>query len=225
MLAFKQAMAFPMFATVAWLVWVLGLQVGMNGVFRLLLAFTLAGAGVWLLGRWGASLTAPRPRRVARGLAVAMLAGAAGLGLHHQTSTTPLRPAPVAIPAEPDSSGIVWEPFSPGRVEALRRAGRPVFIDFTAAWCLSCKVNERVALANDVVRQRLRALDVATLRADWTSSDPTIAGALAAFGRQGVPLYVLYAPHRRDPVILPTLLTPATVLEALTQVLVPQASM
>jgi thiol:disulfide interchange protein DsbD len=191
-----------------------------------MLAFTLAGAGAWLLGRWGTSPPAPRPRRLARGFAAASLVGAVGVGLRHEVPATPSHSetAPVTAPAGLDSGGILWEPFSPERVEALRRIGRPVFIDFTAAWCLSCKVNERMALADRAVQQRFRALDVATLRADWTSSDPTIAGVLAAFGRRGVPLYVLYAPGRSDPVILPTLLTPATVLNALTRVLASQAS-
>jgi len=173
MTTFKRALAFPMLATVAWLVWVLGLQVGIRHNTPTLSRANLASASV---------------------------------------------PTPAGAPA------LAWEPFSPARVEALRRAGRPVFIDFTAAWCLSCQVNERLALNHADVRRRLQALDVATLRADWTSNDSVIGRTLAAFGRQGVPLYVLYVPHRSRPIVLPTLLAPATVLEALAEVLAPPVS-
>jgi thiol:disulfide interchange protein DsbD len=110
----------------------------------------------------------------------------------------------------------VWEPYSPDRLAALRRAGRAVFVDFTAAWCLSCQVNERIALATPAVQAAFRQERVVAMKADWTNRDPAITEALAAFQRSGVPFYVLYRP-RRPPQVLPELLTPDLVLAALQQ--------
>jgi DsbC/DsbD-like thiol-disulfide interchange protein len=107
-----------------------------------------------------------------------------------------------------------WEPYSAQKVAALQAAGKPVFIDFTAAWCVTCQVNERVVLARDDVREAFRSRGVTLVRADWTRRDPEIARALADIGRSGVPAYVLYRPGRA-PIVLPELLTPERVREAL----------
>jgi thiol:disulfide interchange protein DsbD len=112
-------------------------------------------------------------------------------------------------------NGLTWETFSPERVEQLRREGRTVFVDFTAAWCLSCQVNHKVVFGSEEVRQQFRDRNVATLKADWTRRDPVITQALAAFGRNGVPLYVLYRPGESTAQVLPEVLTPQIVLEAL----------
>ena len=111
-----------------------------------------------------------------------------------------------------------WEPWSAGRVEELRREGRAVFIDFSAQWCLTCQVNERVALANASVRQRFRELGVALLKADWTDRNDAVAAEIARYGRAGVPLYVLYAPGAVEPMLLPEVLTPALVRGALERI-------
>jgi thiol:disulfide interchange protein len=111
----------------------------------------------------------------------------------------------------------VWEPFSPERVSQLRASGRVVFVDFTAAWCLTCQVNERAVLSSDRVVDRLRQANVATVKADWTQKDETITRALAEHGRQGVPLYVLYVPGAAAPVLLPEVLTEDLVLDALSR--------
>ena len=108
-----------------------------------------------------------------------------------------------------------WEPYSAKRVSALRDEGRPIFIDFTAAWCLSCQVNERVALRTDAVTTAFARGNVALMRADWTSRDDAITQVLASFGRSGVPLYVMYPADRSaPPVILPAVLTPGIVVSA-----------
>ncbi len=113
----------------------------------------------------------------------------------------------------PDS---FWEPFSPARVDQLRGEGRPVFVDFTADWCLTCRVNERIALRDDAVRRRFSELNVAALKADWTRRDPVVTQALAEQGRASVPMYLLYSPQPASaPQVLPTILTPEIVLEAL----------
>jgi thiol:disulfide interchange protein len=111
---------------------------------------------------------------------------------------------------------VKWEPWSAAAIDEHRNAGRAVFVDFTAAWCISCQVNERVALDAPSVRQAFAERDVALMKADWTRRDANITSALATFGRSGVPLYVYYPANRTaEPVVLPALLTPAIVLNLL----------
>jgi thiol:disulfide interchange protein DsbD len=122
----------------------------------------------------------------------------------------------VAAPAAPAAGA--WETFAPEKIDALRASGRPVFVDFTAAWCLTCQVNERLVLDSGAVRRGFAERGIALLRADWTNRDPAIARALEAFGRSGVPLYVLYGGGDAEPRVLPTILTPAVVLDAIAAV-------
>ncbi|HZR71128.1 MAG TPA: thioredoxin family protein [Burkholderiales bacterium] len=210
----KQALAFPLLATVIWLVWVRAEQGPTTAILALLSGILLVGMALWLVGRAGG---AARPAsRAARGAAVAL----AALGLAVAVAV----PAPDRAGAPGDDGDALsagshgdWQPFSAARLESLRAAGRPVFVDFTAAWCLTCQVNERVALAAADVRRAFVARGVALLRADWTSRDPDIARALEGFGKAGVPLYVLFPSGDGDapPEILPSLLTPRLVIEAL----------
>ncbi len=206
---FKEVLAFPMFAVAVWLVWVFGLQTGMGGAARLLFGLLLLALAAWLIGRWPATMATRRVRLVTRGLAalavvLAVAAGASGIQ------------AAAPIPAGGESVELTWEDFSAGKVDAYRAEGRPVFVDFTAAWCISCQVNERVALQTRRVKDAFARYDVALLKADWTRRDPAITQALAEFGRVGVPLYVLYpGGPGSEPHILPELLTPAIVLDAL----------
>jgi thiol:disulfide interchange protein len=207
---FKQLLAFPMFAVAIWLVWVFGLQTGMGGAAQLLFGLLLLALAAWLIGRWPVSLVSPRVRLVTRGLAIAALAGALFTG----ADATRL-----AGPAGGGNPGALeWEEYSAAAIVAHREAGRPVFVDFTAAWCISCQVNERVALQTGAVRRAFAERDVALLKADWTRRDPEISRALAEFGRVGVPLYVLYpADLSAEPRVLPELLTQRIVLDALAQ--------
>jgi thiol:disulfide interchange protein DsbD len=111
---------------------------------------------------------------------------------------------------------LVWEPFSKESLAAHRAAGHAVFLDFTAEWCVSCKVNERLVLQSESVRRRLRESGVVTMKADWTSYDPRITEALAEFGKSAIPFYAVYARDaRRPPVELPAILTPSLVLDAI----------
>ncbi len=198
----KQLFAFPLYATVVWLLWVFGQQAGIDALAIVLLAMIVLALGAWLWAR------GVRAQRLSTRLwAGALMLSAVGVS------------AAGAIRARPPSSVAVtaagWEAFSESRVRELRQEGRPVFVDFTAAWCLSCQVNERVALRTDAVRAAFTTANVALLRADWTSRDSAITNVLAGFGRSGVPLYVLYPANSSAPAtILPAVLTPGMVVDA-----------
>ena len=120
--------------------------------------------------------------------------------------------------AESETASGAWRAWSPAAAAEARRSGQPLFIDFTAAWCLSCQVNERIVLNTAAVRDALRDHGVILMRADWTRRDPAITGALAELGRSSVPVYALYSPDPHgegDPALLPSVLTKEIVLDAL----------
>ncbi len=200
----KQLLAFPLLGTVIWLLWIFGLQTGMAGAASLLSALLLAGFVTWILGRWPTRLITARKRVVTRGIAIAALCLAGTLVVRSSGGDA------VA------GSGLSWQPYSAARVRELRAAGRTVFVDFTAAWCITCQVNEQVVLSSSLVADAFRQFDVATLQADWTKFDSAITEALEGFGRSGVPLYVIY-PGNGDmpPIVLPTILSKQGVLDAL----------
>ncbi len=199
---FKQAMGFPMLATVVFLVWLFGRQMGVGAMTALLAALLLVSSGAWLYGR-GAHASG-----TGRFTTVASAAGLVVCGLLLGLSQAA---APAAAEARTDRG---WEPYSEERLRELRQTGTPVFVDFTADWCLTCQVNDRVALQHPDVRRRLDDKGVALLKADWTLRDERITRALLAHGRQGVPVYALYK-GAEEPRLLPELLTPGIVLRAL----------
>jgi thiol:disulfide interchange protein DsbD len=188
---FRRSMAFPMFGTVAWLVWVLGQQSGIDGAGALLALLVAGSAVVW-------ALTLPGRARIA--LATVSIAATAGLAWAVGRNVVQ---APV--PAVRASADGRWQPWSEDRVRGLVAEGRPVFVDFTAAWCVTCQVNKKATLSDAGVLAAFDARRVALLRADWTRQDPAITAALRALGRSGVPVYVLHAPGRA-PVVLTELL-------------------
>lgn len=198
---FKQAMAFPMMATVAWLAWVLA---GHGKDYVLVLLLSLVGLGVagWILGRWGFDLEARTAQRSRVSSAVLGL-------LVLVLCVTKLH----SLAAEPE----VWKPYTEERLQEARAAGQPVFVDFTAAWCLSCQANEKVTLSREDVQKAFADANVLLLKADWTKKDETITRALARFQRSSVPLYVLY-PKSGEPIVLPEVITPGIVMEALKKV-------
>jgi thiol:disulfide interchange protein/DsbC/DsbD-like thiol-disulfide interchange protein len=214
MVRFKQLMAFPLFATVAWLVWVFGHQTGVDGILRLLLGLTLLGAAAWAWGSW-ATLDASSRTRITAGV-VAVVLIAAGFML--SATADPVSSELNNAGARQNGSGVQWEPWSEARVAELRAEGRPVFIDFTAAWCLTCKVNERVAFSSAEVGRIAGERNIAMLKADWTNRDAAISRALGSFGRSGVPLYVLYeADPSASPRLLPAILSPGILIETFSQ--------
>jgi thiol:disulfide interchange protein len=206
----KQAMAFPMFGTVVFLAWLFGRQTGVDALSLLLVSLLLIGAGAWVYGR-GFTPDGGTFRRVAAAASAGVLVVAGfGLGLAQAQ----------ARPPSATSGGDGWQPWSEERLAELRAAGTPVLVDFTADWCLTCQVNERVALRDGDVRERFAREGLVVLRADWTLRDERITRALLAHGRQGVPLYVLYGRQAgAPPELLPEVLTPGLVLGALDQVL------
>ncbi len=188
---FRRLMAFPMFATVVWLVWVLGQQSGIDGAGALLGLLVALAWVVW-------SFTLPsRSKNVWATLSVLSL-----VFLTDALGPYVLKPSDTAAVA----SGERWQAWQPGRVEQLLAAGQPVFVDFTAAWCVTCQVNKKTTLTHAQVLADFDAKKVATLKADWTRRDPAITAALAQLGRNGVPLYVLYKPGAA-PVLLSELLS------------------
>ncbi|HSQ74837.1 MAG TPA: thioredoxin family protein [Bacteroidota bacterium] len=204
----KQFMGFLLIATVLWLIWVLSLQTGADGVVILLAALLLVALGGWIFGRWGNIAKEKPTRRIAQVIALVAVAG----GLFF--SLTNIKAKEQETAGVHRQGSIEWLTYTPELVEGLKAEGRTVFLDFTAAWCLSCQVNEKVAFSSEEVQNEFARRGIATVRADWTNHDETITRALAAFGRNSVPLYVLYAPGK-DPVLLPEIITPGIVLEAL----------
>jgi thiol:disulfide interchange protein DsbD len=207
----KQLLAFPLYASVAWLVWVLSQQVGPTGLAACLAGLVLLALAAWLYEatRHGAGLW----RRLGRPVAIAGTVAALALAIF----TT----APSASTDARTAADTAWEPYTAARLAELRDRGVPVFVNVTAAWCVTCLVNERIALRSPKVTARLAQKGVASLKADWTNRDPAIAQVLASFQRSGVPLYVLYpgaragAPNGHEPRVLPQILTEGIVLEAL----------
>jgi thiol:disulfide interchange protein DsbD len=182
MQTFKAALAFPMFATVVWLTWVLGQQTGIDGAAALLLALLALSLAAWW---WGQRPENPLRRVISSTVIVALAVGAF-------VWAAPLwRPGAAGEPAGVNVSGL-WQPWSPRQVAELRATGRKVFVDFTAAWCVTCQYNKRTTLANTEVLAAFEANKVALLRADWTNRDAAIAAELARLGRSGVPVYVFY---------------------------------
>ncbi len=208
----RQAVAVPIFATVIWLAWVLAQAYGASVLAALLMSFLLLAIAGWFLGRWPA-------KRWAATVAALILLGVIALAFFGQrlvgenAGTT----GPTGRTDLDTAAAGAWEPWSPEAVSRYQAEGRPVFVDFTASWCLSCQVNERVALNRPEVQEAFRAANVALLRADWTRHDEAISQALTALGRSGVPAYALYAPGQSQPQMLPEALTPGNVTDALSK--------
>ena len=204
----KQLLAFPLYGTVAWLVWVLVQEAGPGQSLSALFGLVLVGFAVWIYGR--TRLAPPRGRRLGSGLAAVGTAAAILLAVSLSTTGDGM------ANAEPRDR-LVYEPFTAERLSSLEAMGKPVFVNLTASWCVTCLLNERVALDSEAVRQAFTARGIVALKGDWTRQNPEITALLQQFGRSGVPLYLLYG-GKGEPVILPQILTAGSVLDALGKV-------
>ncbi|MDQ6924541.1 MAG: thioredoxin family protein, partial [Pseudomonadota bacterium] len=206
MLRLKQLLAFPLYATVLWLAWVLGAQLDNDAVLRLGASLLLIALGLWA---WQTMRTGG-----ARGWGIAAVASIAGaLAVGWPVVGTSAMDAESNVAKRPAADGP-WQEYSAARVAQLVEAGRPVFVEFTAAWCVTCQVNKRLVLDTDAVRDVFARRKVALLQADWTRRDPAIGAALAALGRNGVPVYVFFRPGK-EPLLLPEVLTKQDIFDAI----------
>jgi thiol:disulfide interchange protein DsbD len=213
---FKQVMSFPMFATCIWLIWLMGAHVGNDGLILVLGGLLVVAIAAWVYGRWATPIKSVGTRRMAAFIALVIASSGVWMLIPSEETTS-------AVASEasggPDKYGVTWEDFSPEFVAASRAEGKPVFIDFTAKWCLTCKANKAVVFASDEVKLRFEELGVVMVRGDWTKRNPVITEALESFGRSGVPLYILYDGNpTSSPQLLPELLNPGIVLEALDKI-------
>lgn len=189
---FRQLMAFPMFATVVWLLWVLGQQSGIDGAASLLMLLVVLALLVWALGLHGKARTV---------LAVLSLAVLLWLGWSVGPNVIRLEEPSAGSTAPSEVDRVGWQTWSPERQAALLAEGRPVLVDFTAAWCVTCQYNKRTTLADAGLLADMAAKNVALLRADWTRRDPLVTQALAALGRNGVPVYAIHKTGRPTQVL------------------------
>jgi len=204
MTTFRQLLAFPMYATGLWLLWVLGLESDPNHVALVLAAALVLAFALWLVG-------AAQSRRARSKRAVELLAIVLTMAAFAAPSTLL---APRQRVVEIQATSIPAQPYSGARLNALRAQKRGVFVDATAAWCLTCLVNEKVALDRPAIREAFAKKRIAFLVADWTNRNPEVTSLLQAYARSGVPLYLYYAPGASDAIVLPQILTPEAVLQA-----------
>jgi thiol:disulfide interchange protein DsbD len=196
---FRQLMAFPLYATVGYLLWVLAGQVEEGSLLTILFGLVLVAMGAWAYGRWRAPGSSAGRARFGLAAGLALIAAGAWTGW----------------PQTPSPMDITWDKWSPEAVAQLRREDRIVYVDFTARWCATCQANKKLVFHSDDVLRAFRDRRVATLRADWTNQDPQITAELAKYHRSAVPFNLVWIPGRADPVILPSLLSPGIVLDAI----------
>lgn len=210
----KQFMGFPLIATLLWLLYIIGQQRGSEAIVWAMATYLFLGIAAWLYGAFIGPLSSARSRWLAAlGIILSLLIGLgffAGRLFAASAAVTP------ANKSTNNADNIPWVPFSQEKLDELLAEGRPVFLDFTAEWCITCKFNEKTAINTANVRQAFDRLGIVPMKADWTNANPEITRKLAQFGRVGVPFYVFYgAGQKDDPVILPELLTEQIVLRAL----------
>lgn len=193
----KELMGFVMIATVLWLLGILGHMVGSDGLMKTLLFMVTLTVAAWTLARFGDLRSSKAQRWRVRLLSLAIV----GIGFY------------LSYVAE---KAVSWQPYTASSLSQQLHAGKTVFLDFTADWCMTCKVNERLILENETVRAKMSALKVIPMQVDWTTQDPNITGMLKHFQRPGVPLYVIYpAKNPSNPIVLPEVITDQIVLDAL----------
>jgi thiol:disulfide interchange protein len=200
MVRLKQCMGFLLVGTLLWLIWILGQMRGVDAIVQLAAIFLLIAILAWIKGTFWTPVSSRRSRALAIVAMVFVVVLAVGS---------------YAFVTKP--SQLVWQPYSKTTLEEALASGKPVFIDFTADWCITCKTNERFAIDTPKVRKEFSKRNVVALKADWTKGDPEITQMLQQYGRAGVPMYLIYPGGNKEsrPVLLPELITSQTVLDAL----------
>ncbi|MCI5064643.1 thioredoxin family protein [bacterium] len=219
---FKELMGFPVLLTALWLLWVYEKQSSSQQLLALLLALLTVSFACWGYGKIAPLCASRKRQRIGMLFFITLTALSLWICIprtekaleQHTSSSTTSQNHPSE--GEKDSHGLLWLTFSPTTVETLLNEGRPVYIDFTAAWCITCQVNKRVIFGSEELREEFRERNVALVRGDWTNEDPLITAELEKFERLGVPLNVLYDPkYPSEPTVFPSVLTPQIVREAL----------
>jgi thiol:disulfide interchange protein DsbD len=208
----KQFMGFLLIATLIFLIYVLGAQRGLDGAIWASCFLLVIAIACWVKGAFIVPTASPAKRTVTALLMFVLLLGSSVYFIGDKFRA-----------ATPDLVQIQqgdWQPFTPERLQSERDAGHAVFVDFTAAWCLTCKFNEKAVLENSEVRDAFLRHGVVKIKADWTNGDPAITKLLQQFGRPGVPLYVLYPGKSAEPIVFPELLTKNILLDKLETVAV-----
>jgi thiol:disulfide interchange protein len=229
---FKESMGFLLLATVVWLMWVLGQQVGLTATMAAVGFLIALSFAVWIVGRFTDLSSSNKRKGIVYAIVACVMVGSYSAllapfpqllsmspvqaGETEQASATTLVSTTSGGSANADA--IKWIPFSVERLNEQLKAGKTVFIDFTADWCLTCKANETGVINTAPVREKLHALNVVTMRADWTKQDPEIYKLLQKFGRSGVPLYVIFPASRpTQPIVLPEVITTGLVVSKLAE--------
>jgi len=211
---FKQFMAFPLYATVGWLLWVLAAQTSGDdyGLLNIAFGFVLVAMAAWAYGRFGQTYGKPTRQFLGKLAALALFVGGMWLGWPKEATAAPA----VSADGKP-AYAVTWEKWSPEAIAAAQKAGKFVYVDFTARWCATCQTNKATVFHNDEVLAEFAKKNVVLLRGDWTNKDPLITAELARWNRSAVPFNLIYAPGKPEPVVLPELLTPSTVLAKLAE--------
>jgi thiol:disulfide interchange protein DsbD len=204
----KQLMGFLLLATLLFLLWVLGAERGVEAIIWTSCFLLALSVACWMKGAFVVPTASFTSRLVSIVLMLLLVLGSGYYFIGEKFRATKLVSVSTQAPAEGD-----WIPFTPERLESELKQGRAVFVDFTAAWCLTCKFNEATVLESTAVREAFQRHGIVKIKADWTNADPAITKILKQFGRPGVPMYVLYPGNNAEPILFPELLTQSLVLE------------
>jgi thiol:disulfide interchange protein len=201
-------MGFLLLATLLFLLWVIGAERGVEAIIWTSCFLLALSVACWMKGAFVTPTASATARLVSIVLMLLLVLGSGYYFIGEKFRATRLVSGPAPAPAEGD-----WIPFTPERLDAELKQGRPVFVDFTAAWCLTCKFNEATVLESTAVREAFQRHGIVKIKADWTNADPAITKILKQFGRPGVPMYVLYPGNNAEPILFPELLTQSLILE------------
>jgi thiol:disulfide interchange protein DsbD len=213
---FKQLMGFFLVGTLIWVVWLVGGQVGVDGLAYLLFYLLLVTLAVWIGGRMAPLGISRKKFFVVWGAVLAVVAALSVYAWPRVLSYQATQNAKVTTKQKNDKSGLVWREYSPKRLADAREKGRVVFIKFTADWCLTCKFNEKTILASAEVEKAMRKHNVLPLTADWTGGNKKVTQLLNSFGRSSVPFYAVYPGDQgKKALTLPEVITSDMVVEAI----------